>query len=110
VTEVLGELELQFAKARFAEDYNCVSVRLTEGGTGEDARRSIALCGFACFVGGGKRSRCIIPRCFRMASTPVEGERMFNSVVESSEARAALYILMAAIAGSIIMTLLASLH
>jgi hypothetical protein len=35
---------------------------------------------------------------------------MFNSVVESSEARAALYILMAAIAGSIIMTLLASLH
>src|SRR5262249_1347130 len=35
VTEVLGELELQFVKARFAEDYNCVSVRLTEGGTGE---------------------------------------------------------------------------
>jgi DNA mismatch repair protein MutS2 len=43
VTEVLGELELQFAKARFAEDYNCVSVRLTEGGTGEDTRRSIVL-------------------------------------------------------------------
>jgi DNA mismatch repair protein MutS2 len=43
VTEVLGELELQFAKARFAEEYNCVSVRLTEGGTGEDARRSIVL-------------------------------------------------------------------
>lgn len=35
---------------------------------------------------------------------------MFNSVVESSEARAALYILMAAIAGSVIMTLLASFH
>jgi DNA mismatch repair protein MutS2 len=26
--EVLGEMELQFAKARFAEDYNCVSVQL----------------------------------------------------------------------------------
>ena len=24
--EVLAELELQFAKARFAEDYNCVAV------------------------------------------------------------------------------------
>ena len=28
-TEVLGELELQFAKARFAEDYNCVAVKLS---------------------------------------------------------------------------------
>ena len=28
--EVLGELELQFAKARFAEDYNCVAVTLSE--------------------------------------------------------------------------------
>jgi DNA mismatch repair protein MutS2 len=27
--EVLSELELQFAKARFAEDYNCVSVELS---------------------------------------------------------------------------------
>jgi DNA mismatch repair protein MutS2 len=27
--EVLGELELQFAKARFAEDYNCVAVKLS---------------------------------------------------------------------------------
>ncbi len=27
--EVLSELELQFAKARFAEDYNCVSVKLS---------------------------------------------------------------------------------
>jgi DNA mismatch repair protein MutS2 len=26
--EVLGEMDLQFAKARFAEDYNCVSVQL----------------------------------------------------------------------------------
>jgi DNA mismatch repair protein MutS2 len=29
-TEVLAELELQFAKARFAEDYNCVAVVLSE--------------------------------------------------------------------------------
>jgi DNA mismatch repair protein MutS2 len=28
--EVLGELELQFAKARFAEEYNCVAVRLSQ--------------------------------------------------------------------------------
>jgi DNA mismatch repair protein MutS2 len=32
--DMLGELELQFAKARFAEDYNCVSVSLSgNGGT-----------------------------------------------------------------------------
>src|SRR6266700_3090100 len=30
VTEVLGELELQFAKARFAEDYNCVPIALAD--------------------------------------------------------------------------------
>jgi DNA mismatch repair protein MutS2 len=29
--DVLGELELQFAKARFAEDYNCVAVQLRGG-------------------------------------------------------------------------------
>jgi DNA mismatch repair protein MutS2 len=28
--DVLAELELQFAKARFAEDYNCVAVKLSE--------------------------------------------------------------------------------
>src|ERR1700688_5012679 len=35
----LGELELQFAKARFAEDYNCVAVQLSGGSesSGEDA-------------------------------------------------------------------------
>jgi DNA mismatch repair protein MutS2 len=32
--EVLGELELQFAKARFAEDYNCVAVKLSQGQEG----------------------------------------------------------------------------
>jgi DNA mismatch repair protein MutS2 len=37
--DVLGELELQFAKARFAEDYNCVAVQLSGGSesSGEDA-------------------------------------------------------------------------
>src|SRR5271163_765316 len=30
--DVLGELELQFAKARFAEDYNCVAVQLNTCG------------------------------------------------------------------------------
>ncbi len=30
-SEILAELELQFAKARFAEDYNCVRVELSEG-------------------------------------------------------------------------------
>src|SRR6266481_4989963 len=34
--DVLAELELQFAKARFAEDYNCVAVALT--GCDQDSR------------------------------------------------------------------------
>jgi DNA mismatch repair protein MutS2 len=33
--DVLSELELQFAKARFAEDYNCVAVNLSEGLCGD---------------------------------------------------------------------------
>src|SRR3984957_3635640 len=41
--DVLGELELQFAKARLAEDYNCVAVELTgvseiPEGSGGDSR------------------------------------------------------------------------
>ncbi len=35
-SDILAELELQFAKARFAEDYNCVAVSLS--GTSSDAR------------------------------------------------------------------------
>jgi DNA mismatch repair protein MutS2 len=35
--DVLSELELQFAKARFAEDYNCVEVQLS--GNGQDSCR-----------------------------------------------------------------------
>jgi DNA mismatch repair protein MutS2 len=34
--EVLSELELQFAKARFAEDYNCVEVKLTAEKAGSE--------------------------------------------------------------------------
>ena len=36
--DVLSELELQFAKARFAEDYNCVEVTLSSEGTCGDGR------------------------------------------------------------------------
>ncbi|MGB6802714.1 MAG: Smr/MutS family protein [Candidatus Sulfotelmatobacter sp.] len=45
-TEVLSELELQFAKARFAEDYNCVTVKLSEdqqGSCGAGRIRELAL-------------------------------------------------------------------
>ena len=35
--EILGEVELQFAKARFAEDYDCVPVQLTEHRRAEPA-------------------------------------------------------------------------
>src|SRR5580693_7964177 len=34
--EVLSELELQFAKARFAEDYNCVAVQLSGGAKSQE--------------------------------------------------------------------------
>jgi DNA mismatch repair protein MutS2 len=36
--DILAELELQFAKARFAEDYNCVAVTLTETGQAPSLR------------------------------------------------------------------------
>ena len=38
--EVLSELELQFAKARFAEEYNCVPVVLSEHSSGDALPRS----------------------------------------------------------------------
>jgi DNA mismatch repair protein MutS2 len=34
--DILAELDLQFAKARFAEDYNCVTVTLVENTTASD--------------------------------------------------------------------------
>ena len=37
--EVLAELDLQFAKARFAEDYNCVAVHLSESSSGDSHPR-----------------------------------------------------------------------
>jgi DNA mismatch repair protein MutS2 len=42
--EVLSELELQFAKARFAEDYNCVEVKLS-GSHGHEAGEGQGTCG-----------------------------------------------------------------
>jgi len=41
--EVLGELELQFAKARFAEDYNCVGVHLSGDNQGSASVASLLL-------------------------------------------------------------------
>jgi DNA mismatch repair protein MutS2 len=44
--EVLSELELQFAKARFAEDYNCVEVKLSgseKAGAENETRRDSRL-------------------------------------------------------------------
>ena len=43
--EVLSELELQFAKARFAEDYNCVPVKLAATEQSPDADSSPRLSG-----------------------------------------------------------------
>jgi DNA mismatch repair protein MutS2 len=39
--DVLGELELQFAKARFAEDYNCVSVSMGSDHPADGTERSV---------------------------------------------------------------------
>ncbi|MGA9392305.1 MAG: endonuclease MutS2 [Candidatus Sulfotelmatobacter sp.] len=39
---VLAELDLQFAKARFAEDYNCVAVHLSESSSGDSRPRLFA--------------------------------------------------------------------
>jgi len=36
--DILAELELQFAKARFAEDYDCVAVKLLAGGADEQSQ------------------------------------------------------------------------
>jgi DNA mismatch repair protein MutS2 len=36
--DILAELELQFAKARFAEDYNCVAVSLSEPSSAQESR------------------------------------------------------------------------
>jgi len=41
--QVLGQLELQFAKARFAEDYNCVPVTLLEQSAGNSTHAHLIL-------------------------------------------------------------------
>src|SRR5258706_6302256 len=47
--EVLTELELQFAKARFAKDYNCVAVQLSgeQQDPGEDRRPQLSMASAA---------------------------------------------------------------
>jgi len=40
--DVLSELELQFAKAHFAEDYNCVEVKLSSSGVDASGDRRLA--------------------------------------------------------------------
>jgi len=50
--EVLSELELQFAKARFAEDYNCVAVQLSgsqqEPRGDSNLRANVGTAAFSC--------------------------------------------------------------
>ena len=48
-TEVLAELDLQFAKARFAEDYNCVRYMLDQEEPRGDAALSCQRAQLACF-------------------------------------------------------------
>jgi DNA mismatch repair protein MutS2 len=58
--DVLGELELQFAKARFAEDYNCVAVTLSgqQGSCGDGRPRKPALSEVE--GSGASRSRLLL--------------------------------------------------
>jgi DNA mismatch repair protein MutS2 len=50
--DVLGELELQFAKARFAEDYNCVAAEMVSGNRSSvasgESRASLGMDGQEC--------------------------------------------------------------
>jgi len=39
--DILAELELQFAKARFAEDYNCVAVSLSQGAVAQQGPSNV---------------------------------------------------------------------
>ena len=51
-SEVLAELELQFAKARFAEDYNCVPVEFGSGAARDVVRTgSASMPGIRCWSG-----------------------------------------------------------
>jgi len=52
---VLSELELQFAKARFAEEYNCVPVALSAQDSREDGRTQPSMSGKARLVLGKAR-------------------------------------------------------
>jgi DNA mismatch repair protein MutS2 len=57
---VLAELELQFAKARFAEDYNCVAVQLSgdeQDSRGDSRPRELALSGVE---GSASKARLVL--------------------------------------------------
>jgi DNA mismatch repair protein MutS2 len=56
--EVLSELELQFAKARFAEDYNCVEVKLSDL---EDTENGKEPCGDSRLRLSSEAKRAISP-------------------------------------------------
>jgi DNA mismatch repair protein MutS2 len=82
--EAVGELELQFAKARFAEDYNCTPVILTGGGRIEQAmaaRDRISGTGEASLVLHNARhpllERSLTPKAGHVVpiSLALEGER-----------------------------------
>jgi len=58
--EILAELELQFAKARFAEDYNCVAVRLC--GDGSPTRPGQAPASSPAAGSNGREGVCPVSR------------------------------------------------
>ncbi len=54
-TEILGELELQFAKARFAEDYGCVAAKVTINDS--EGRRAVLALDPSTSLRAGSRER-----------------------------------------------------
>ena len=81
--EALAELELQFAKARFAEDYNCVEVQLngSDAGSSADSQGSSGNTQGSC--GQGQNS-CGDGRLGRPASAK-RGRALTNFVEEFSQ-------------------------
>ena len=73
--EVLGELELQFAKAHFAEDYNCVAVKLN--GLCGDSRPRLSASGASLLLHNARHpllERNLKPKCVSVVPVSVELE------------------------------------
>ncbi|MDQ1389618.1 MAG: mismatch repair protein MutS2 [Acidobacteriaceae bacterium] len=73
--EVLGELELQFAKAHFAEDYNCVAVKLN--GLCGDSRPRLSASGASLLLQNARHpllERNLKPKSVRVVPVSVELE------------------------------------